>query len=243
MATSIEILVVEDEFLVAEDIIGRLTDMGYKVVGHATSAPEALQIVEQTHPDLVLMDIDIKGSKNGIETAHKLNQLYTLPIVYLTKFTDDKTYRRALKTGPCDFLNKPISDLPLSRAIELAIASYNRFKKDDTTKKDFIYIKAGGLQRKFYLSELVLIEADSAYCSLIAADRTYKFSKSLLALFTEVKDLAPGFDDFMRIHRSFVVNLQHVESHTSKYVVINGREIAIGKTHAPAVLQALKGGL
>jgi len=241
MATSIDILVVEDEFLVAEDIIGCLTDMGYKVAGHAESAEEALEIARQTQPDLVLMDVDIKGSKDGIETAHKLNQQCTLPIVYLTKFTDDKTYQRALKTGPCAFLNKPISSLPLSRAIEMAIASYNKFKKEDKTKQDFIYLKADGLQRRLYLSNLMFIEADSAYCSLIAMDRVYKFSKSLLTLFTEIKTLAPDFDDFIRIHRSFVINLRHVESHTSKYVVINDRELPIGKTYAQTVQQALKG--
>lgn len=116
------ILVVEDEGVVALDLTQRLRRMGYEVVGPASSAKEALQLAVQTHPDLVLMDIVLKGESDGIETARLLHLRTNLGIVYLMAHADEDTLARAKATSPCGYLLKPLRDQQIRCTIELALS-------------------------------------------------------------------------------------------------------------------------
>lgn len=114
------ILIVEDEGIIAENIASRLLKSGYKVVGIADSGEDALGKVPELRPDLVLMDIHIKGSLDGIETTRKLRERYDIPVIYLTAHTDPQTIDRAKTTGGFGFLTKPIDHRTLATTIEMA---------------------------------------------------------------------------------------------------------------------------
>lgn len=116
-----KILIVEDEFIVAADLSARLGRMGYKVVGTVASGIEALEKVEQESPDLVLMDIVIKGDRDGITTAEIINQEYNIPIVFLTAYADQDTFSRAKITKPFGYITKPFQTPNLQIAIEIAL--------------------------------------------------------------------------------------------------------------------------
>ncbi len=121
MMTSAKILIVEDESIIAYDLKESLLHLGYQITGMVGSGEEALSSVEKEPPDLVLMDIKLKGQMNGIEAADKTHTLYHIPVVYLTANADKATVERARKTEAYGFIYKPIQSDLLQAVIELAL--------------------------------------------------------------------------------------------------------------------------
>ncbi len=119
------ILVVEDEAVVALDIQNRLRRLGYTPVGRASSGVEAIALAEQHLPDIILMDIRIQGSMDGIETAHAIKQSLGIPAIYLTAHTDDQTIERAKTSDPYGYLTKPFEEHELRIAIEIGLHKHS----------------------------------------------------------------------------------------------------------------------
>jgi PAS domain S-box-containing protein len=115
------ILVVEDEAIVAMDISVRLRALGYEVVGPAATGAEALEIAEASRPDLVLMDIMLRGGMDGVEAARRIREATGAPVVYLTAYADDSTLRRAKVAEPLGYLLKPFEERELRTTIETAL--------------------------------------------------------------------------------------------------------------------------
>lgn len=132
MSGTIKILIVEDEKIVALDLKRRLTKLGYQVTGMAASGEKAMTMVHHELPNIVLMDIHIQGDMDGIEVADQLQKLYSVPIVYLTAYSEEKTVARAKTTKPYGYLLKPFSDRELHIIIQVSI---ERFENDVQLKK------------------------------------------------------------------------------------------------------------
>src|ERR1051326_313973 len=115
------VLIVEDERIVAKDLQHTLAAMGYDAFAIASSADEALNRASERCPDLVLMDIRIKGARDGIETAEILKSQFDVPVVYLTAYADQTTVARAKLTEPHAYLLKPVKVDELRTAVEIAI--------------------------------------------------------------------------------------------------------------------------
>ncbi len=116
-----KILIVEDESLIAMDIESRLSSLGYEVPAVVDNGSEALRIVADIRPDLVMMDIIIKGEMDGVETADVLRCKFDVPVIYLTSHTDKKTMDRANRTQPFGYLPKPFNETMLQTSIETAL--------------------------------------------------------------------------------------------------------------------------
>jgi PAS domain S-box-containing protein len=119
--TGATILIVEDEPVIAEAIELTLRDLGYLVLGHASTADEALRSAAQNRPDLVLMDIRLRGLRDGIQAAELLRDQFRLPVVFLTAHADEATLRRARKTAPYGYVVKPFKMSDLRTAVEIAL--------------------------------------------------------------------------------------------------------------------------
>ena len=115
------ILVVEDERIVAEDIKMRLQKLGYAVPGVAFSGEEAVKKAENMQPDLVLMDIVLEKKMSGIEAASIISSRFNIPIIYLTAYADNKTLERAKITEPFGYILKPFEDREVYTTIEMAL--------------------------------------------------------------------------------------------------------------------------
>lgn len=116
-----KILIVDDEVVVAEDIRRQLRSLGYVVVGVVASGSEALHLAGEHRPDLILMDIKLKGPLDGIDTARTIQSHYGIPVIYLTAFSDEETLERARHTLPLAYLIKPFVSSDLRAALELAL--------------------------------------------------------------------------------------------------------------------------
>jgi two-component system, response regulator PdtaR len=125
-----KILIVEDDTIIAITIEGRLKQFGYRVVGRASTSKDAILKAVEFEPDLVLMDIHLKGPVDGIETAETIYGVYNIPVVYLTAYSDETTLERAQKTSPFGYIVKPFSDSTLKTTLQLALLKHKAEKKE-----------------------------------------------------------------------------------------------------------------
>jgi CheY-like chemotaxis protein len=121
MMPNYRIMVVEDEAIVALEIERRLNTLGYFVSAIASSGSEAIQEAATSQPDLILMDIKLKGNMDGIEAAEQIRRQLNIPIVYLTAYADDSAFQRAKSTKPFGYLVKPFQERDLYITIEIAL--------------------------------------------------------------------------------------------------------------------------
>lgn len=129
LMSNTNILVVEDESLVAKDIQNRLKKFGYTVPAIATSGEDAIQKVAEIYPDLVLMDIQLKGKLDGIEAAEKIYNDFNIPVIYLTANADESTLERAKITQPYGYIIKPFKEKELKTTIEITLTKHRMEKE------------------------------------------------------------------------------------------------------------------
>ena len=134
----LNIFIVEDESIVAKDIQNSLTKLGYNVVGTANNGPDAIEKITELQPDLILMDIMIKGNMTGIEVSEKIKEKLNIPVVFLTAYADEGTLSRAKITEPYGYILKPFKEIDLHSTIEMAVYKH---QKDSALLKerDFLY--------------------------------------------------------------------------------------------------------
>ena len=124
-----KILIVEDEAIVAEDIRNSLQSLGYTISAVVSSGEEVITKIEEDKPDLVLMDIVLKGDIDGIEAASQIHSRFNIPVVYLTAFADKKTIERAKLTEPFGYIIKPFEDRELHTTVEMALYKHKMESK------------------------------------------------------------------------------------------------------------------
>ncbi|MDH5719287.1 MAG: diguanylate cyclase [Spirochaetia bacterium] len=125
-----QILIVEDEGLIAKEIEARLKTLGYQITGIMQNGEDVLEHIPKYKPDLILMDIQIKGNMDGIEIAQKIKKLYQIPVIYLTAFADEKTLERAKKTNPYGYIVKPFDETDLKIRIDMALYKHSIEKQN-----------------------------------------------------------------------------------------------------------------
>ncbi len=127
------VLIVEDEPLIAADIEFTIREAGYKVLGIAHTATKALDLIHSHNPDLVLLDISLKGSQSGIEIGRVLRKQYEIPFIYITSFADKVTLEMAKETLPYGYIVKPFKERDIVSTIEIAL-----FRFDTESKKNIL---------------------------------------------------------------------------------------------------------
>lgn len=228
---TIRVLLVEDEPIIAADLADRLADMGYEVTQQCSSGEDALAYFQQNEIDIVLMDITLEGALDGVDTALKMLAQRVLPIIYLTSNSDDLTFNRAKNTLPAAFLTKPFRGKDLRNAIELALVRAT--PADDKTKnreaflfKDRLFLKVKDRMIRMFLSDILWLEADDYYCKLVTREKEFLITQPL----KQMEEALAAMPDFMRIHRSFIVNMSHVEEIGDTYVSIHKKHIPLNKS-------------
>lgn len=117
-----KIMIVEDDKIISMELRQRLKNMGYDVVAVVTSGVEAIQAATEKTPDVVIMDIKLEGYMDGIQAADRIHYLLDIPVVYLTAYTDDVTYKRAKETEPYGFIAKPFDERLFKVSLDYALS-------------------------------------------------------------------------------------------------------------------------
>ena len=234
MDTSVKILVVEDEMIIAAKISMQLSSLGYEVTGILPRGEEAILHVKDNKPDIILLDIKLKGKLDGIETAMALQHQGPIPIIFLTANTDDATFNRAKSTKPYAFIAKPFKQLDLQRAIELTISRMAEYTTESPAENkpgeihsfilsDRIFIRHKEKMVKVMLAEILYMEADRNYSRIFTSTREYLLCTPLKSI--EEKMNMPLF---MRIHRSYLINLTHIDEVDESHVMIAKKAVPLG---------------
>ena len=132
-----KILVVEDESIVAKDIQNTLIKLGYDVPATASNAAAAYDKLDEIQPDLVFLDIKLKGDVDGIQIAERIKDAYDIPVIFLTSFVDKQTLDRAKVTEPYGYLVKPFSEPDLQTTVEMALYKFQKDKETRNSKERF----------------------------------------------------------------------------------------------------------
>jgi DNA-binding LytR/AlgR family response regulator len=226
----IKIAVVEDEIIIADSICDTLNELGYIALEPAVTYTEALKTIEKHNPDLAILDIQLSGKKDGIELAWKIKEDYDIPFIFLTSNADKLTVERAKRVAPPAYLVKPFNRDELFTAIEIAIfnhAKANAEMDDTAVIKDAIFIKQKSVFQKVLFSDILVIKSDHVYLELIMANDKVVVVRDSLNEF--IKRLT---NRFFRVHRGYIINLDHLTGIDNHIVVIGGKyEIPIGKNY------------
>lgn len=240
-----KILIVEDEMVIAANIALQLTALGYEVTGTVSRGEDALNQIKDNPPDILLLDINLKGALNGIETAKVMQKTHNIPVIYLTANIDDAHFNRAKETRPYGFIAKPYKKLDLQRTIELTlsqVASKNDHKKDveehnyeSSILSDSIFVRHLNSMVKVDINDILYIEAERNYC------RIYSKNKEYLLVMT-LKDLDEKLPSkhFLRIHRSFIINISQINEIANSYIVIGKKAIPISKSLKEELLKRIQ---
>ncbi len=211
------ILIVEDESIVAKDIQMSLRKLGYNVVAICSNGEDALLAVEEHTPELILMDIMLKGEMSGIETAEKVKSRFNIPIIYLTAYADESTLSKAKITEPYGYIIKPFKEIDLRTAIEMAL--YKHEKETDVRKerdflysivenkdsKDIIFVKSNSRLVKVRTKDIYFVEALKDYVVINTQNARYTIHSTM-------KDIEKKLSstEFVRVHRSFIVRIDKI---------------------------------
>ncbi|MCE3281195.1 MAG: hypothetical protein K0S44_3386 [Bacteroidetes bacterium] len=211
------ILIVEDESIVAKDIQHSLKKLGYTVVGMCSTGEDAIRTAEEMKPDLVLMDIMLKGDMSGIEAAGQIREKFNIPVIYLTAYADESTLSKAKVSEPYGYIIKPFKEIDLHTSIEMAI--YKHEKETDVKKerdflysivenkesKDIIFVKSNSRLVKVKTSDIYFVEALKDYVVINTASARYTIHSTM----KDIEKKLPT-SDFIRVHRSFIVRIDKI---------------------------------
>lgn len=241
--TVLKIGIVEDELVIARTILNTLDELGYLHCGPAINYSEAIEMLDKNKPDLLLLDIQLSGKKDGIDVAQKINELYQVPFIFLTANSDAETIERAKKVKPHAYIVKPFTKEELFAAIEIAFSNFsntgNRNAKPELATsyhvKNFMFVKDGYVFRKIYFNELLYLESDANYVTLHLKSQRKVMVRSTLNEFIEHLDQKI----FIRIHRSYSVNITLVDDIFPTEVAVEGTKIPIGRSYREQLFKIL----
>lgn len=246
MDHQIDIMVVEDDMIIAADISMQLTQLGYNVSAILPKGEDALAQLQHSQPDIILMDVGLKGDLDGVDTAQEILNNYEIPVIFLTANSDPETFRRAKHTRPFAFITKPFEAIDLERSLELLVSRLESEKEEATEEdaqadtdsyilSDRIFIRFKERMVKVFLNDIKYIEAERAYCRIHTTDKEYLITLPLKA-FSEKLEA----DQFLRVHRSYMVNLSKVDELAEEYVVIGKKMIPVSKNYREEVARRLR---
>lgn len=241
--TKPKILISEDEVIIAEDLAASLEELGYETCA-IDAGEDTLDMIRETQPDLVLLDINLRGDADGVEIGSRIREEFKIPFIYLTAYADHATIDRAKKTEPDGFLVKPYDEKSLRSAIEIALYKHDSSHKDgkastngaslnhkEDVAADYIFVKVKHRIIKVHYSEILWVEAYDNYSFIVTADQKYLVSSTL----KDMEQKLPS-QNFVRVHRSYIANLDKIEALEENSVVFSKGDVPIGKSYKKTLM-------
>ncbi|WP_035464749.1 LytR/AlgR family response regulator transcription factor [Algoriphagus vanfongensis] len=229
-----KILLVEDNTSLSENISDLLKINNYEVTGIFESAEDVQQNIVESRPDLALIDIKLKGEKNGIELAKEIKREFQIPIVFITSASGKEIISKVQHIHPEGFIVKPFTKESLITTIELAIANFKTEKQPDTESslaaqpaiQEELFIRENGWLKKIRVDEILWIKAEGAYSHIYVNGKQYTLRNTAKEILSKLKE-----EQFFRVHKSYIVNLNKIDAFNSSLIKINGSEIPIGRSY------------
>lgn len=241
------ILVVEDESIVSKDIQLSLKKLGYNVIGSATTGAKAIELALELQPDIILMDIMLKGDINGIRATKRIQTRVNIPVIYLTAYADENTLERAKVTQPYGYIIKPFKEIDLQTSIEMALYKHKKQLEilDDRDRLysivnnesvDYIFVKNNTQLIKLKAEDVLYIEALKDYVNIVTIEKKYMIHSTMKA----INEKMPS-RDYVRIHRSYIVRMEKINKidHSDLYMEGVDKAFPIGGSYRADLLRKI----
>lgn len=246
----LNIFIVEDESIVAKDIQNSLIKLGYNVVGIANNGKDAIEKILELKPDLLLMDIMIKGDLTGIDVSDKIKEKLNVPIIFLTAYADEGTLAKAKVTEPYGYILKPFKEVDLHSTIEMAYYKhqkdselqkerdffYSLVESKEESNKDILFVKANSRLVKVLLKDIYYVEALKDYVIINTQYARYTIHSTMKEI-----DKKLGNVEFARVHRSYIARLDKISSIDSQNVILENdkKTIPVGGSYREELMKKL----
>ena len=250
MEHPIKILIVEDNVIIADDMQSMLEEIGYEVVDNVIVYEQAIEVLKNNHVDLVLIDIILASDKTGIDLGRHIRETYNIPFIFVTSNSDKATVENAKLVKPDGYLVKPFEQQDLYTSIEIALSNFNYSQKsgkspeyennevDEITSnsvlKDSIFVKKQHLYYRIQFTDIQFIKADNVYLEVNTMDKKFLVRSPLKDYLEKLPK-----NKFYRAHKSYIVNVDHIEAINSKDILINDTLIPISKDFKEFIISSM----
>lgn len=238
---ALRILVVEDDPMIAESLAEMLDLLGHEVQRVAESGEEAVMELMENEPDLILLDIQLKGKMDGVEVARLVKEKYNVPFIFTTAYADNETINRAKAEGPFGYIVKPYGVKDIMAAIEVAISNYRLFKElsgnvpaAPMAVNDQLYLKVDHRLIKVNMNDILYVEAKGDYV-------LFKTDKESFIVYSTLKNVKLKLPeaDFMQVHRSFIVNLKQIDDIEETNLSIAKKVVPVSRANRQELLNRI----
>lgn len=250
MEHPIKILIVEDNVIIADDMQSMLEDIGYEVVDNVIVYEHAIEALKANQVDLVLIDIILASDKTGIDLGKHIRKNYNIPFVFVTSNSDRATVESAKTVKPDGYLVKPFEQQDLYTSIEIALSNFNYSKNNgqvdqdqaadesftsNSVLKDSIFVKKQHLYYRIQFKDIQFIKADNVYLEVNTVDKKFLVRSPLKDYLEKLPK-----NKFYRAHKSYIVNVDHIDAINSRDVMINNKLIPISKDFKEFIIAAMR---
>ncbi|HHG86029.1 MAG TPA: response regulator transcription factor [Bacteroidetes bacterium] len=236
------IFILEDEALIADHIAICLEDLGYEIAGIADNGEEALNAIEKQNPDLCLIDINLHGDLDGIDVAQEIRRRFSVPFVFVTSSADRRTLARVQRTEPAGFIVKPYTSEDLASNIGIALykASQKAVQPISSSEvapelDDSFFVKDKHELIRIRYRDILYAEAMDNYTRLHTQKGKFVLSQTLKSV-----DARLNGQGFLRVHRSFIVNLLHVDLIAPRHLLIGDLEIPVSESQRARLMELIR---
>ena len=249
MENPIKILIVEDNVIIADDMQSMLEEIGYEIVDNVIVYEQAVDVLKNNEVDLVLIDIILASDKTGIDLGKHIREHYNIPFIFVTSNSDRATVENAKTVKPDGYLVKPFEQQDLYTSIEIALSNFNYSRKENTKEiagnegdaftsnsvlKDSIFVKKQHLYYRIQFTAIQFIKADNVYLEVNTAEKKFLVRSPLKDYLEKLPK-----NKFYRAHKSYIVNVDHIDAINSKDIVINNNLIPISKDFKEFIISSM----
>lgn len=249
MEQPIRILIVEDNVIIADDMQSMLEEIGYEIVDNVIVYEQAVEVLKNKEVDLVLIDIILASDKTGIDLGKHIRENYNIPFIFVTSNSDRATVENAKTVKPNGYLVKPFEQQDLYTSIEIALSNFISVKNNaagesqeveedrlmsNKVLKDSIFVKKQHLYYRIQFGDIQFIKADNVYLEVNTVDKKFLVRSPLKDYLEKLPQ-----HKFYRAHKSYIVNVDHIDAINSKDILINNTLIPISKEFKEFIISAM----
>ena len=237
----LKILIVEDDPNIAETLKDMLETLDHEVSAVCDNGPEALIFLRDNSPDLALLDIQLRGNMSGIDIAGEIQQNYHVPFIFTTAYADSETIEKAKEKGPYGYIVKPYGMKDIYASIEMAMNNHKlmnelKVSKPETAevRSNHLYLKVDTKLVKVSEEDILYVEAKGDYVLFKTSEKGYVVNATMKKV-EEKLDAAK----FLKVHRSFIINLDKIVDIESTTLVIKDKVIPISRSRREDLMERL----
>src|SRR5690606_29421056 len=233
-----KILIVEDDPNIADTLKDMLEAMAHEVVGVFDNGPEAMLFLKRNNVDLVLLDIQLRGRMNGIEVAGEIQENHPVPFIFTTAYADGETIAKAKEKGPYGYIVKPYGMKDIYAAIEIAVNNHKLLEElkipqleTADVRSNHLYLKVDTKLVKVKDDDILYVEAKGDYVLFKTIEKGYVVNATMKKVEEKLNPTK-----FLKVHRSYIINLDKIVDIENTTLVINDKVIPISRSHKDSLL-------